>query len=199
LNLLAAWWDRRRISIARSVNSITVSSSCHTLGGVKRAAAIMLAVAALSATGCRSETQSDSADGAHVSVVPVTGIADGDTIHVLLNGRRERLRLIGLDAPEIAHPDIAAECYGTTSARFTQRSLEGRHVRLEFDVERRDRFGRLLAYVFHRGELFNTTLVADGFAIEHSYPPNLAHQEEFQRAEMDARRHLLGLWGACEQ
>src|SRR5688572_7437804 len=134
LNRLAAWWDRRRISIARSVNSITVSSSCHTLGGVKRAAAVMLAVAALSATGCRRETQSDSGDGAHVSVVSVTGIADGDTIHVLLNGRRERLRLIGLDAPEIAHPDIAAECYGTTSARFTQRSLEGRRVRLEFDV-----------------------------------------------------------------
>lgn len=185
--------------MARSVNSITVSSSCHRLGGVKRAAAFVLTLVALSAPACRGEPQSDSADAPHDSIVPVTRIADGDTIHVLLNGRRERLRLIGLDAPEIAHPDIAAECYGTASARFTRRSLEGRSVRLEFDVERRDRFGRLLAYVFHRGELFNQTLVADGFAIERSYPPNLAHQEELQRAEADARLHLRGLWGACKR
>jgi micrococcal nuclease len=166
---------------------------------VKKLAALILTLAALSAPACRGEPESDSAGVAPDTLVPVTAIADGDTIHVLIGGRRERLRLIGLDAPETAHPDIAAECYGKASARFTQRSLERRSVRLEFDVERRDRFGRLLAYVFHRGELFNATLVAEGFAIERPYPPNLAHKEELQSAETDARRHRRGLWGACER
>jgi len=163
------------------------------------AAAVILTVVALSATGCRGKTKSESADVVLHSLVPVTGVADGDTIHVLLDGREERLRLIGLDAPEIAHPATTAECYGTASARFTQRSLEGRSVRLEFDVERQDRFGRLLAYVFHGGELFNEKLLAEGFAIERSYPPNLAHQEELQRAETDARHHRRGLWAACKR
>jgi micrococcal nuclease len=166
---------------------------------VKRAAAIILTIVALSAPACRGGLQSDSADGADDSAVPVTTIADGDTIHVLIDGRRERVRLIGLDAPEIAHPDIAAECYGRASTEFTQRSLEGRSVRIEFDAQRRDRFGRLLAYVFHRGELFNETLVAGGFAIERPYPPNLAHQEELQRAETQARQDRRGLWGACQR
>lgn len=126
-------------------------------------------------------------------------MVDGDTIHILLDGRTERLRLIGLDAPEIDHPDQAAECFGEESALFTQRSLEGRSIRIEFDVERRDRFDRLLAYVFLGRELFNETLVAEGFAIERSYPPNLAHQEELRKAEIEARQDRRGLWSACER
>jgi micrococcal nuclease len=124
---------------------------------------------------------------------------DGDSIHVLISGRTERLRLIGVDAPEIDHPDQPAECFGEESASFTKRSLEDRRIRIEFDVERRDRFDRLLAYVFLGGELFNETLVGEGFAIERSYPPNLAHQEELRKAEMEARQERRGLWNACER
>jgi micrococcal nuclease len=124
---------------------------------------------------------------------------DGDTIHVLFDGRTERVRLIGVDAPEIDHPDQPAECFGEESALFTQRSLEGGRIHIEFDVERRDRFDRLLGYVFLGGELFNSTLVSHGFAIERAYPPNLAHQEELRLAETEARRNRRGLWGACER
>jgi micrococcal nuclease len=127
----------------------------------------------------------------------VTEVVDGDTIHVLLAGQTERLRLIGVDAPELEHPPEPAECFGRESATFTQSSLDGRRVDIEFDVERRDRFGRLLAYVFRGGELFNRTLVSQGFAVERSYPPNLAHQDELRAAEEEARQNERGLSTAC--
>jgi micrococcal nuclease len=139
-----------------------------------------------------------SSDQAARLTVPVTHVVDGDTIRVVVGGRAERVRLIGLDAPEIEHPPQPAECFGPAAFRFTRRTLDGRSVSLEFDVRRRDRFGRLLAYVFHRGRLFNRTLVSRGFAVEHAYPPNLARQDELRLAEEAARRNGRGLWGACE-
>jgi micrococcal nuclease len=165
---------------------------------VKRAA-VAFTLIALTASGCRQDQQPRPANEGTTGSVPVTRVVDGDTIHVLLGGRIERLRLIGVDAPEIDHPEQPAECYGKESARFAQRSLDGRTIRIEFDVERRDRFDRLLAYVFMEGELFNETLVAEGFAIERSYPPNLAHQEELRKAEIEARQERRGLWRACER
>jgi micrococcal nuclease len=140
-----------------------------------------------------------SSDRAVKLTVPVTHVVDGDTIRVALGGRAERVRLIGLDAPEIAHAPQPAECFGPAAFRFTRRSLDGRSVAIEFDVERRDRFGRLLAYVFHRGRLFNGTLVSRGFAVERAYPPNLARQVVLREAEEEARRNRRGLWEACER
>ena len=198
MNLRAAWWDRRSISTARSVNSITVSSSCHRLIAVKRAAGVALAAIALT-VGCRQAQETTATEAAQTTAGLVATVVDGDSIHVLIDGRTERLRLIGVDAPEVDHPDQPAKCFGEESALFTRRSLEGRSVELEFDVERRDRFDRLLAYVFQGKELFNKRLVAGGYAIERSYPPNLARQEELRIAEVEARRGRRGLWGACER
>jgi micrococcal nuclease len=129
----------------------------------------------------------------------VTEVVDGDTIRVLLAGRIERLRLIGVDAPEVEHPDKEAECFGKQAASFTSRSLEGRSISLEFDVERRDRFGRLLAYIFRDRALFNRILVFRGFAVERAYPPNVTRQAELREAEEEARRDRRGLWAACRR
>jgi micrococcal nuclease len=165
---------------------------------VKTTAAVALAIA-LSASGCRQARQTTSTEGVPRTDGLVTTVVDGDSIHVILGSTTERLRLIGVDAPEVEHPDQPAECFGEEAALFTQRSLEGRSVRIEYDIELRDRFDRLLAYVFQGGRLFNETLVVEGFAFERSYPPNLAHQEELRRAEIDARRNRRGLWDACER
>lgn len=164
---------------------------------MKRANVIALVAIVLNA-GCADQPTS-SPDVTPTSSAPVTDVVDGDTIRVLLDGRTERVRLIGVDAPEVDHPDQPAECFGEESALFTRRSLEGGRIHIEFDVDRRDRFDRLLAYVFLDGELFNATLVSGGFAIERAYPPNLARQEELRRAETEARRNRRGLWGACER
>jgi micrococcal nuclease len=158
-----------------------------------------LTAIALIAQGCRQTQPATSTEESQPTRGLVTTVVDGDSIHVFLGERTERLRLIGVDAPEIEHPDQPAECYGQEAALYTRRTLEGRSVRIQYDLQRRDRFDRVLAYVFEGSTLFNVTLVKEGFAVERSYPPNLAHQEELRRAEIDARRNRRGLWEACER
>lgn len=166
---------------------------------MKNAVVPALTAIALIAQGCRETEPATSTEVSQRTEGLVTTVVDGDSIHVILGGRAERLRLIGVDAPELAHPDQPGECFGQEAALFTQQSLKGRSVLIELDVERRDRFDRLLAYVFLGSSFFNETLVARGFAIERSYPPNLAHQEELRSAEIDARKDRRGLWSACQR
>jgi micrococcal nuclease len=130
----------------------------------------------------------------------VTRVIDGDTIEVALDNEILAVRLIGIDTPETVHPTKPVECYGPAASRFTSGVLQGRPVRLEFDVERIDRYGRTLAYVWLGDDLFNETLVARGFAQVTTYPPNVKYVDRFLAAQRDARSHERGLWGAvCNQ
>lgn len=126
----------------------------------------------------------------------VTRTVDGDTVYVRYRGEELDVRLIGIDTPEV-DPGIGVECYGEEASRFTDASLTGRTVRLEFDVERRDRFGRVLAYVWVEDELFNLRLVAEGYAEVTTFPPNVRYVDDYEAAERRARAAGLGLWGAC--
>ncbi len=129
----------------------------------------------------------------------VTRVVDGDTIEVVLGGRKERVRLIGIDTPETKDPRRPVECFGKEAARRTAQLVGGEWVRLSFDVEVRDKYGRLLAYVYRlRDGLFlNLALVREGFALVYTVPPNLAHQEEFLQAQRRAREEGRGLWRSC--
>jgi micrococcal nuclease len=127
----------------------------------------------------------------------VTRVVDGDTIHVEFEGRERTIRLIGIDTPEVHAPGEPVGCFGPKSTAFVERSLSGRAVRLEFDVERTDRYGRTLAYVWIGGELFNEVLVREGYAVVTTYPPNVRYVERFTAAQRDARRSGRGLWSAC--
>lgn len=127
----------------------------------------------------------------------VTRVVDGDTIEVRYRGRTITVRLIGIDTPETVAPGQPVECYGPAASAFTERELEGRRVRLEFDVERIDRYGRTLAYVWRGGELFNETLVRRGYAVVTTYPPNVRYVERFLAAQRAARSHERGVWGVC--
>lgn len=127
----------------------------------------------------------------------VTRVVDGDTIEVRYRGRTITVRLIGIDTPETVAPGQPVECYGPAASAFTERELEGRRVRLEFDVERIDRYGRTLAYVWRGSELFNETLVRRGYAFVTTYPPNVRYVERFLAAQRAARSHERGVWGAC--
>src|SRR6266576_6141848 len=91
--------------------------------------------------------------------VPVTKVTDGDTIHVTYQGHDERVRLIGVDTPEVPWYGGKEECYGVKAGLYARQRLSGRSVRLVFDVNLRDRYERLLAYVYVGPELFNLTLV----------------------------------------
>ncbi len=130
----------------------------------------------------------------------VQRVVDGDTIIVETGGVEERVRLIGIDTPESVKPGTEVECYGKEASEQTKDLLpEGTEVVLERDVEARDRYDRLLAYV-HRasdGLFVNESLVSDGYAQPATYPPNVAHTDEFVAAGQAARGHNLGLWGEC--
>jgi micrococcal nuclease len=129
-------------------------------------------------------------------------VVDGDTVRVRFPGRRgtESVRLIGIDTPETHGPGGLRECFGQEAAVRTARLLpEGTEVRLVRDEEARDRYGRLLAYVYRSedGLFVNLSLAKDGFAAALSIEPNTSHRSEIVDAVDAARDAGLGLWGKC--
>ncbi len=131
-------------------------------------------------------------------LVPVTKVVDGDTIWVRRAGADEKIRLIGIDTPEVDWYGGQAECFGEEAGRFAQRLLSGARVALELDRERLDRYGRTLAYVYlEDGRMMNLVLVRQGFAIVTIYPPNDRHEDRLHAAEARARDEARGLWSAC--
>ena len=139
----------------------------------------------------------------------VVHVVDGDTVDVRLGARRERVRLIGVDAPE-AHDSeklerdarrthrskAAIEAMGRRASEFTARRLQNEAVGLELDVERRDRYGRLLAYLWlPDGTLFNADILHAGYAHVLTIPPNVRYASHFRAIEREARLAGRGLWG----
>ncbi|HET7444505.1 MAG TPA: thermonuclease family protein [Solirubrobacterales bacterium] len=127
----------------------------------------------------------------------VVRVVDGDTIEARFGGRVEDVRLIGVDTPETVKPETPVQCFGPRASRFAHQTLEHRRVRLVFGVERRDVYGRLLAYV-HLGPLFaNAELVRQGLARTLAIAPNTRFASRFRRLELGAARAGRGLWGVC--
>lgn len=113
-------------------------------------------------------------------VYDVVRVVDGDTIVVDYNGVEEKVRLIGVDTPESVHPDSDKNTEaGILASDYTKQRLEGKQVELEFDVQQRDQYGRLLAYVWVDGVMYNKTLLKDGVANLATYPPNVKYVDEF--------------------
>ena len=127
----------------------------------------------------------------------VVSTVDGDTVHVRVDGHGERVRLIGMDTPEVDWYGGRGGCFGATSGLYTRHRLLGRTVRLRFDAGLRDVYGRLLAYVYVGHELFNLTLVRRGLATNDPVPPDTRLESTFAAAEADARVAGRGLWSAC--
>jgi micrococcal nuclease len=161
----------------------------HWLGSV----VLFLAVAAIVLRPWERELE----EGPASAVALVTRVVDGDTIEVRLGGRVEDVRLIGVDTPETVKPDTPVQCFGERASHFTKRRLTGRRVRLVFGVERRDVYGRLLAYVYLHGRFFNPILVRRGLARSLTIPPNDRFAPRFRRLELAAARAAHGLWAAC--
>src|SRR5262245_41603869 len=125
----------------------------------------------------------------------VLHVDDGDTIDVRVDGRIERVRYIGVDAPEVAHEGTGGAQGGEAAARVNRALLRGRHVRLELDQEKRDRYGRLLAYVWTGSTMVNLEMVRLGYARALTIPPNVRYAQRFAAAQTSAERAQLGLWG----
>jgi micrococcal nuclease len=146
--------------------------------------------------GC-SQPDLDTTGGA---AIVVTDVVDGDTITVKRGATVARVRLLGIDTPETKDPRTEVQCYGREATAATVALLPpGTEVRLEGDVETRDRYDRLLAYVYRSsdGLFVNLELARLGFADLLTYPPNVAHTSELTAAVETARREQLGLWSVC--
>ncbi len=135
-------------------------------------------------------SQGDSA------VVQVVRVIDGGTIQVCcVFGDRVTVRYVGVDTPEIHHPMIGVERAGKEASEANRKLVDGKTVRLEFDVQEQDRYGRLLAYVYlEEGTFVNAWLVQHGYAAVMTVPPNVKHQELFLRLQREAREEGRGLW-----
>ncbi len=146
---------------------------------------ILTILLVLIATSCAQAAPSSNA--------VVQRVIDGDTIVVSLNGADERVRLIGINAPE------RDECFGTEATEQLRVLLDHTQVTLQTDVDVYDDYGRLLAYVYSDDSLINRELVSGGFALAQPYPPNTLHQSELDDAMTTAKQQEVGLWavGAC--
>jgi micrococcal nuclease len=160
----------------------------------------LLAVAvavAVATVGCGVRGPGDGVLPANGTVTDTT---DGDTLRIRIDGVEEKVRLIGIDTPESVSPSSPVECFGPeASRRLAELAPAGTPVRVVLDAEARDRYGRLLAYVYRAedGRFLNLILAAEGYAEELTIEPNVAHTDDVRSAVSAARRGGLGLWSAC--
>ena len=128
------------------------------------------------------------------ALVKVTRVIDGDTIEI---SGGERVRYIGIDTPETVDPRKPVQCFGIEASNKNKELVLGKTVRLEKDITDRDKYHRLLRYVWLDNTMINRALVEEGFAHSYSYPPDVKYQDQLVAAERQAREAKRGLWDAC--
>ncbi|GHV92335.1 hypothetical protein AGMMS50268_28380 [Spirochaetia bacterium] len=144
---------------------------------------------------------SAAADPGRMLGAEVVSHVDGDTVRVRIPnppeglGTVETIRLIGVDTPETVHPRREVEFFGKEASDFTKQKLLGKQVNLAFDWDTRDKYGRLLAYIYTAdGACFNAALIREGYG--HAYTRfTFQFMDEFRALEQEARREKRGLWG----
>lgn len=139
-----------------------------------------------------SGIKNDSKD--FVGEYKVARVIDGDTIEI---EGGERVRYIGIDTPETVDPRKPVQCFGVEASNKNKELAEGKTVRLEKDTTDRDKYKRLLRYVYVGDDFINLELVKQGFAYSYSYPPDIKYQKEIVAAQQEAEKSKSGLWNAC--
>ena len=117
-------------------------------------------------------------------------VVDGDTIVVIMDGKKEKVRMIGINTPESVHPDKSRNTpMGKIASKYTKDNLEGKYVTLETDVQERDKYGRILAYVYLDDKIFNKTLLEEGLAELMTIPPNVKYADDFKKIEAERQNN----------
>jgi micrococcal nuclease len=167
---------------------------------------IIITACLLLFTGCILDVLENPDPNGLIPVI-VTKVIDGDTAYVRFSdGIEEKVRFIGVDAPEINHPTKGLEPFGTEAETFARLTLEKERIWLEFDIGERDQYDRLLAYLwlelptdFSDAELreyqFNARLLLEGYAEQVIFEPNVKYVDYYYRYEEEARQARRGLWG----
>jgi len=159
---------------------------------VKTALIVLLAIASLLA-GCTSGDSSEGKKQDGRVVIFVEKIADGDSIEAVIRGTREQIRLIGIDAPELAQRP-----WGKKAKKYLEEMVaaSGWELGVEHDVEKRDQYNRVLAYLWTRdGRLINEEMLRSGLAVLFTFPPNVKYVDRLRAAQVIARENKTGIWG----
>jgi len=185
--IVQAWKFVNRVRIATPMRSASIE--VHNVLPI-----LFVAFAVLTIQSCHSSTRHSSGD-----YYPVTKVVDGDTFWVDDGSEKGlKVRLIGVDAPETrksARKDVGF--YGEESKEYLTQLLSDIEVRLEYDVDRKDRYGRTLAYAFlPDGTFVNAALIKQGYATVLTIPPNVQHAEAFVKYQRQARKKGRGLWAS---
>lgn len=144
----------------------------------------------------------DSVLGQKDEYFTVTKVVDGDTIEVDIEGKKEKIRIIGINSPETVDPRRKVECFGKEASGKAKELLSGQSVRLESDPSQaeRDKYDRLLRYVFlSNGMDFGKIMILQGYAYEYTYDLPYKYQKEYKEAQQQAQTSNIGLWrdGVC--
>jgi micrococcal nuclease len=162
--------------------------------------AILLTTAVVTAVLVVGAGRAPTAPPGGPGAATVVNVVDGDTIKVRMGRHVESVRLIGVDTPESVKPNSPVECFALEASAHTKELVPpGTAVRLVRDVEARDHYDRLLAYVYRQGDgLFvNLALAQNGYAAPLTIAPNVAYAADFAAAAAQARQAQRGLWAAC--
>jgi len=125
--------------------------------------------------------------------VYIERVVDGDSVEANIRGKREQIRFIGIDAPELAQKP-----WGKCAKKFLEGlvSASGWQARIEYDVEKRDKHDRILAYLWSRdNKLINDEMLRNGYAVLFTFPPNVKHVDRLKASQVIARENKLGIWG----
>lgn len=154
-------------------------------------------VAGQNSVAITSSTAAEPNPGAQDNYYLVTKVVDGDTINVEVNGVVQKLRLIGIDTPEVVDPRKTVQCFGKEASNKAKELLLGKKVRLEADSTQndKDKYGRYLRYIYREDGLFyNKWIIENGYAHEYTYVIPYKFQTDFKAAEKSARENGRGLW-----
>lgn len=176
-----------------SIATNTTTESTKTKSTVSHTAKQNQTIA--TASPSKSVTKTVKPKPSHKFIVAtVTEVIDGDTIKINLKGKEEKVRLILVDTPETKHPNKPIQPFGKEASQFTKDQLEGKEIEIEPGVQERDKYGRLLAYVYLNSKMFNKTLIEKGLARVTIYPPNTKYLDEFKSIETEAKKKGIGIW-----
>jgi micrococcal nuclease len=174
---------------------ITLPTACKQINGRLHVPLRAIAEALGSTVGVQNNGAIITVSNIRKIKTKVVRAVDGDTIEIKWNDQTERLRLIGVDTPETVHPSKGEQPYGREASNYTKQVLTGQTVLIEFDVNARDKYNRLLGYVYlHNGTFFNASLIGQGYAQLMTYPPNVRWSTLFQQLQITARESKRGLW-----
>jgi micrococcal nuclease len=184
-----------------SISLVACSSGASQQAGSQTGTQQQTATATASATtasvqsGQQQTTQQIAPRQANLLPAKIISVIDGDTMKVKVNGKEETIRLLLVDTPETKHPNKPVQPFGPEASVFAKKTLEGKDVQIEIDVSERDKYGRLLAYLWIDGKMFNEMLLEKGLArVAYIYSPNVKYVDQFREIQKKAQIAGVGIW-----